>query len=106
MAKIPSRGFSKAKKKIPSRAFAKSKTKIPSRPFAKSNAKIASRPFGNGTAKIASRKPSPAGAAKIKSDPPIRLDRPTDVEARQDRVAALVGQVKALLPASNIPSRN
>ncbi len=87
MAKIPSRRFSTAKKKIPSRKFPKSQRKIASRGFAKGSAKIASRGFPK---------------APAKKTVQVCLDRPTDEQSRQDRVAALRGKVKALLPASDL----
>ena len=91
MAKIPSRKFSTAKKKIPSRKFPKSLSKIPSRKFAK------------GTAKITSRKFSKASVTENeKQDAQVRLDRPTDEKSRQDRLATLRGQMKSLLPGSNL----
>jgi len=88
MAKIPSRKFPKTTKKIASRPFPKSKTKIPSRKFAKGTAKIASRQF--------SKAPAVAKAA------PVRLDRPANEEARRDRVAALISEVKSLRSAGNL----
>jgi len=91
MAKIPSRKFSTTKKKIPSRKFPKSQSKIPSRKFAKGTAKIASRKFAKASV-----------AAKEKQDAQVRLDRPTDDKSRQDRVATLRGQMKSLLPVSNL----
>ena len=87
MAKIPSRKFSTAKKMIRSRKFPKSLRKIASRGFAKGNAKIASRGFPKAPAKKTAQ---------------VCLDRPTDEQSRQDRVTALRGKVKALLPASDL----
>jgi hypothetical protein len=89
MAKIPSRKFSTTKKKIPSRPFPKSKSKIPSRTFAKGTAKIASRKFAK-------------APANEKQAAQVRLDRPTDENSRQDRLAILMGQVKSLRSASNL----
>ena len=83
--KIPSRKFSTAKKKIPSRKFPKSKTKLPSRKVAKGTAKIASR-------KIAK---APAAASK-KPEAPVLPDRPTNEEARQDRIKTFKGKLKSL----------
>ena len=89
MAKIPSRKFSKTKKKIPSRPFPKSQRKIPSRKFAKGTAKIASRKFVK----------APAIEKQTSS---VHLDRPTNEEARQDRLETLKGQVKSLRSASDL----
>ena len=89
MAKIPSRKFPKTKRKIPSRKFAKSQSKIPSRKFAKGTARIASRGFAK-------------APAKEKQVAQVRLDRPTNEMARQDRLATLMCQVKSLRPASNL----
>jgi hypothetical protein len=91
MAKIPSRGFSKTKTKIASRGFSKSKAKIPSRGFAKGNAKIASR-----------KGAKPPAVAEKKPTTPALLDRPSDEQSREDRLAALQGQVKSLKPASDL----
>ena len=79
MAKIPSRKFSTAKKKIASRKFPKSQSKIPSRKFAK------------GTTRTA-----PQQSAKALPD------RPEDEKVRQDRLAALREQTKALKSASEL----
>ena len=95
MAKIPTRKFSTAKKKIASRKFPKSQSKIASRGFAKGTAKIASRKTSRGSA-----------AAKEKRAAQALLDRPTDEQVREDRLAILRGQVKSLLPASNLESGN
>jgi hypothetical protein len=89
MAKVPFRKFSTAKKKIPSRKFPKSQSKIPSRKFAKGSATIASRKF-------------PQAPANEKQAAQVRLDRPTDETSRQDRLKALKGRMKSLLPASNL----
>ena len=89
MAKIPSRKFSTTKKKIASRKFPKSQRKIVSRGFAKGTAKIASRGFAK-------------APAKEKKAVPARLDRPTDAKARQDRLAALREQTKALKSGSEL----
>ena len=89
MAKIPSRRFSTTKKKIPSRKFPESQSKIPSRKFVKGSATIASRKF----AKAPATEKQPAR---------VCLDRPTNEEARQDRLEAVRGKVKSLLPASNL----
>ena len=91
MAKLPSKKFSSVKKKIASRKFPKSQSKIPSRPFAKGTAKIASRKFSKASA-----------AVKEKQAAQVCLDRPTNEAARQERVVSLMGQVKSLLPASEI----
>jgi len=91
MAKIPSRKFSNNKKKIPSRKFPNSQSKIPSKKFAKGTATIASRKFSK--APVATNK---------KQDAQVRLDRPTNEKARQARLATLMGQMKSLLPASNL----
>ena len=84
--KIPSRKFSTAEKKIPSRKFPKSKTKLPSRKVAK------------GTAKIAARKSAkePAAATKKPDEAPALPDRPTNEEARKDRIKTLKGKLKSL----------
>jgi hypothetical protein len=79
MAKIPSRKFPKIKKKIPSRKFPKSQRKIPSRKFAK----------------------APLAADK-EQDAQVLLGRPTNEEERQVRIAALTGQIKTVLPASEL----
>ena len=73
-----------AKKKIPSRKFPKTKRKIPSRKFPKSQRKIPSRKFAK----------APVAADK-QPDAQIPLGRPTNEEERQDRVAALAGQIKS-----------
>ena len=91
MAKIPSRKFSSSKKKIPSRKFPKSQSKIPSRKFAKGAVKIASRKFAEASV-----------AANGKPIAEVRLDRPSDKESRQDRLATLKGQLKSLKPASSL----
>ena len=90
MAKFPSRKLS-GTKKIASRGFSKAKVKIPSRGFAKGNAKIASQK----TAK-------PSAVAEEKPTAPVRIYRPTDEQSREDRLAALQGQVKSLKPASDL----
>jgi hypothetical protein len=87
MTKIPSRKFSTAKKKIPSRKFPKSQRKIASRGFAKGSAKIASRGFPK---------------APAKKTVQVCLDRRTDEQSRLDRVTALRGKAKALLPGSDL----
>ena len=89
MAKISSMKLSTNKKKIASRKFSQSKSRITSRGFAKGTAKIASRGF----AKAASKEEQ---AAKV------RLDRPTDKQARQDRLAALREQTDALKSGSEL----
>ena len=89
MAKIPSRKFPTTKRKIASRKFPKSQSKIPSRPFPKGTAKIASRPF-------------PKAPAKEKPMPQVLPDRPTDEQSRQDRLATLRSQTKALKSASEL----
>jgi hypothetical protein len=71
--KIPSKKFSTAKKKIPSRKFPKTKTKLLSRKVAKKTAKIASKP-----------------------ETPALPDRPTNEEARQDRLKTLKEKLKSL----------
>jgi hypothetical protein len=77
MAKIPSRKFSKTKKKIPSRKFPKSQRKIPSRKFAQV---------------VADKKP----------DAQVALGRPTNEEERQVRVAILTAKMKSVLGASKV----
>ena len=89
MAKIPSRKFSTTKKKIASRGFAKSQSKIASRGFAKGTAKIASRGFAK-------------APVKEKQAAPARLDRITEEQSREDRLATLQNEVKALKPASDL----
>jgi hypothetical protein len=79
MAKIPSRKFPKTKKKIPSRKFPKSQRKIPSRKFHKAPV-------------VADKQP----------DAQVPLGRPTNEEERQVRVATLAGQMKSVLPASEL----
>jgi hypothetical protein len=91
MAKIPSRKFSKTKKKIPSRKFPKSRSKIPSRKFAKGTAKIASRKFSK-----------PPVASNEKQATQVHLDRQADEKARRDRLATLKGQTSALKSASEL----
>ena len=86
MAKIPTRKFSTTKKKIASRKFPKSQSKIPSRKLAKGTAKIASRGF-------------PKAPAMQKQAAQVCLDRPTDEASRQDRLKALRGKMKSVLPA-------
>jgi hypothetical protein len=85
MAKIPSRKFSSTKKKIASRKLPKSQSKLSSRGFAKGTAKIASRKFSQAPAKEKQ-------AAQV---------RPAN-ETAQDRLAALRGKVKSLVPASKL----
>ena len=70
---------------FPSRKFPKSKSKIPSRGFPKGKAKIASQKLTN-TPKVVADKPDPAAL------PP----RPTTEQDRQDRIAALKKELKAL----------
>jgi hypothetical protein len=89
MAKIPSRKFSTTKKKIASRKFPKSQRKIPSRRFATGTAKIASRQFAKAPPKVRPR------ASLV-------LDRPTDEESRQERLATLRSQTNALKSASEL----
>ena len=89
MAKFPSRKLSGTKK-------------IASRGFSKSKVKIASRGFTKGTAKIASRKIAKPSVAEEKPTAPVRIYRPTDEQSREDRLAALQGQVKSLKPASDL----
>ncbi len=71
--------------------------KIPSRPFPKSKTKITSRKFAKGTAKIASRKISkaPVAAIEIPDAKLLPFDRPTNDQARRDRIATLKKQIKA-----------
>ena len=88
MAKFPSRKLS-GTKKIASRGFSKSKVKIASRGFTKGTAKIASR----GVAKA---------PAKEKQAAPARSARSTDEQSREERLATLQNQVKALKPASDL----
>ena len=82
--KIPSRKFPTAKKKIPSRKFPTAKKKIPSRKFPKSKTKLPSRKVAKGTAKIAAKPEAPA-----------LPDRPTNDEARQDRIKTLKEELKS-----------
>lgn len=89
MAKIPSRKFSTTKKKIASRGFSKTMVKIPSRGFSEGTAKIASREFA--------KKPK----AEKKPEAPVVLERPTNDQARQERVSALKARAK-LKPASEL----
>jgi hypothetical protein len=89
MAKFPSRTFSGTKQKIASRGFSKSKVKIASRGFTKGTAKIASRGFAK-------------APAKEKQAAPARLDRITEEQSREDRLATLQNEVKALKPASDL----
>lgn len=89
--------------KIPSRKFSKIKKKVASREFPKLQSKIASRGSGMGTAKIVSRKTinEPAKAVKVPAAS-TRLARPINEQSREDRLAALRGRVKSLMPASDL----
>lgn len=91
MAKIPSRGFPKAKRKLSSGAFPKAKSKLASKKFAKGTTRLASRPAK-----------APKAASKKPDTPPL-LDRPAGEKALQDRLANLKRKLK-LRPASDLPS--
>ena len=93
MAKIPSRKFSTAKKKIPSRPFPKGSRKITSRKLVNSSTKIPSRKFARATEAANQNQDVNAQAP---------LDRPSDEQTRQDRVAKLKGRTDALKTANEL----
>jgi hypothetical protein len=89
MAKIPSRRFPKSKRKIPSRKFPTSGRKIPSRQFAKGAATSSFPRLAN-------------ASGDIPPDAEPRPEQLTNEQARQHRLASLLGRLKVVRPASRL----